>query len=439
MSPQLVFLSLFLGLISGPNDVSLQAGPEIKSIRILLDGRQIAAMKQPPWHATVDFGPSIVPGELAAVGYDAHGYEAARVTQTVNLPRPEAEFVIVLQNDASGTPRSAALRWEHLLGAKPVRTSLTIDGKPIPLDSTSSARLPRLDMNHPHVIAAEMKFDDGFNMRRELIAGGAISYTADTQLTAVGVRQATATPPADTGDCFTSAGSPVRMAAIEKSPALVVVVLDPDPQEAIGALSPARNPSMYLSGRNDVRHLIPLESGTRMRVLWPFAKQHKTTSNASAFLFPPSNDIDASEGGLVWLLTRTYGERVEESEPRRIADAVGVAGLEAITSANRRAVVLALSRFKDKSTHDGASIRNYLASIGVPLFVWSFTGPRPELRDTWGEVDDVSSHGKLKVAAARLRAELASQRVAWIAADPVAALRITPTGRCGITPMAAAR
>jgi hypothetical protein len=439
MSPQLVFLTLFLGLISGRNDVDLQAGPEVKSIRLLLDGHQIAAMKQPPWHATVDFGPAIVPGELVAAGYDAQGNEIGRVAQTLNLPRPTAEFVIALQNDAGGTPRSAALRWEHLLGAKPVRSSLTVDGKPTPLDSANSARLPRLDMNHPHVIAAEMKFDDGFSARRELIAGGAVSYNADTQLTPVAVREQAAVAFADTGDCFMSAGSPVRVAAIENGPALVIFVLDPDPQEAIGALSPARNPAMYLSGLKDVRHLVPLDSGTRMRILWPFAKLHKTTSKASAFLFPPSNDVEASEGGLVWLLTRTYGERVDESEPRRVADAVGVAGIEAITRANRRAVVLALSRFEDKSSHDAASVRKYLASIGVPLFVWSFTGPRPELHETWGEIDDVSSHGKLKIAAARLRAELASQRVAWIAADPVAALRITSTGHYGITPVAAAR
>jgi len=43
---------------------------------------------------------------------------------------------------------------------------------------------------------------------------------------------------------------------------------------------------------------------------------------------------------------------------------------------------------------------------------------------------------KLKAAADRLRAELASQRVAWVATDPVTALRIRPTGKCGITPLA---
>jgi len=439
MPPQLVFLTFFLGLIAGQNNVALQAGPEIKSIRLLLDGRELAEISQPPWRTNVDLGPSIIPAELVAAGYDAQGNEIARVAQTLNLPRPPAEFVIALQNDAQGTPIAATLRWEHLTAAKPVRSSLTVDKKSIRLDDKASALLPRLDMSHPHLIAAEMSFDGGFRMRRELTVGGTISYTADTQLTAIGVRQLTVTPPAGSTDCFTSAGSPVRVAAVEDSPALVIVVLDPDPREAVRALSKTLNPVAFLNGGAAARHWVPLDRGTRTRLLWPIAKQYKMTSNASALLFPPSKDVDAGDAGLVWLLTRKYAEPIDKSEPRRVADAVGVAGLAAITGANRRAVVLALNRGEDRSMQGGASIRNYLASIGVPLFVWSFTGARPELDDTWGVIDDVSSISKLERAGSRLRAELASQRVAWVAADPVAALRIQPTGRCGITPVSAAR
>jgi hypothetical protein len=113
-----------------------------------------------------------------------------------------------------------------------------------------------------------------------------------------------------------------------------------------------------------------------------------------------------------------------------------VAGLNAVTGAHRRAVILVLSGHADASAHSAVSVRNYLASIGVPLFVWSPTAPRQEMRDTWGEIDDISSRAKLKIAADRLRAELASQRVAWVATDPVTALRVHATGKCGITPLA---
>ncbi|MGH9423239.1 MAG: hypothetical protein ACRD3J_24905, partial [Thermoanaerobaculia bacterium] len=147
MSPQLVFITLFLGLISGPRKITLQAGPGIQSIRILLDGRQLAEMKKAPWSAVVDFGKQVVPGELIAAGYDETGQEVARVSQLVNLPRPTADFVIFLQNDSNGIPVLASLRWEHLLGTKPVKASLTVDGKAVSLDRGLRATLPRLNMD----------------------------------------------------------------------------------------------------------------------------------------------------------------------------------------------------------------------------------------------------------------------------------------------------
>lgn len=434
MSSQIVFLSLFLGLVSGRGNVELQAGPAIKSIQVLLDTRQVAVMQHPPWRAAIDFGPSIAPGELVAIGFDEHRNEVARATQTVNLPTPTAEFVIALQNDEKGVPVSAELRWEHLLAAKPVKSSLTVDDKAVPVDRTMHARLPRLNMETPHVVAAELRFEDGFVTRREMVVGGMRSDTAEAALTPVAVRQASEVPPAKLGDCFTSDGTPVRVSAIENSPALVIAVLDPDPRLALSTLDPASKNGW--TERSSLRRLMPLDPGTRTRILSTVPQQSKTTSNASVLLFQPSEDLDASGGGLMWLLTRRNSALIDDHAPRRMADAVGVAGLSAVTGAHRRAVVLVLNRFKDESAHDGASIRNYLATIGVPLFVWSLAGPRPDLRDSWGDVEDISSLARLKLAGDRLRAELASQRVAWVAADSVSALRIQPTGRCSITPLA---
>src|SRR5947209_18673066 len=169
MATQLVFLTLFLGLISGPQRIDLQPGAAVKSIRILLDGKEVAALQKAPWSAPVDFGPSIAPADLVAIGYDARGDEVARTSQTVNLPRPFADFVIAVKNDANGAPVSAELRWEHLQGAKPVKSSLQVDGKTVPLDADLRARLPHLDINQPHVLSASMQFADGFFPRRELV------------------------------------------------------------------------------------------------------------------------------------------------------------------------------------------------------------------------------------------------------------------------------
>jgi hypothetical protein len=437
MATQLVFLTLFLGLISGPQRIDLQPGPAVKSIHILLDGKQVAALQQAPWTATVDFGPSIAPGDLVAIGYDARGDEVARTSQTVNLPRPFADFVIAVKNDAKGAPVSAELRWEHLQGAKPVKSSLKVDGKVVPLDADLRARLPRLDVDQPHVLSASMQFEDGFVPRRELVIGGGVGDTADALLTPVAVRQSGETPPANPSSCFTSGGSPVRVSALEKGRAIVIAVVDPDPRDAQKVLNLRLNPAMTLGpGVVDVRSLFSLPSGIWLQLLWPIAERYKTTSNASAVMFPPSTYAQATDGGFMWLLTRAYTGRFDKDSPRMFADAAGVAGLDSITGGNRRAVVVVLDHQNDSSSHDPASIRAYLSSIGVPLYVWSVTGPRPELQAAWGEIEDISSPAKLKIATDRLRTDLETQRVAWLATDAVAALRVQSTGRCNLTPLA---
>jgi hypothetical protein len=432
VTSQVVFLSLFLGLVAGPHLVELQVGTEVRTVRVLLERRPVAVLDQPPWRATVDFGAAIVPGQLDAIGYDADGNEIARATQFVNVPRPVAEFNITLRNDTNGVPAFAQFKWEHLVGAKAVSAILIVDEKPVALDTSGdTARLPRLDMKRPHLIAGEMKFEDGFVTRREMVVGGEVTDSADAEMTPVAVRQSGETP-ANLSGCFTSGGAPVRIGAVESSPALVIFVVDPDLKEALRAVDPA----VASLNRIHARHLYSLDAGSWMQILSPLAQRRQSTNNATALLFPRSDDMNADEAGLLWFLTRSSAS-AGDSFPRQFADAIGVAGLNAIAGAHRRAVVLVLGGRHDASAHSAASVRNYLASIGVPLFVWSASGARPELRDSWGQVDDVSAPAKLQAAVDRLRAELRSQRVAWVAADPVTALRLHSTGRCGITPLAA--
>jgi hypothetical protein len=434
MSHQLVFITLFLGLISGRRQVDLQAGPAIKSVRLLLDGRQVAALQKEPWSAIVDFGPLITPGELVAAGYDENGKEVVRESQLVNLPHPTADFVIVLRHDEKGAPASAELRWKHLLGSVPLKSSLTIDGETVSLDRAMHVTLPHLDMGQLHIIAATISFQDGVVARRELVVGGGNGDTAETQLTPIAVRATTATP-RPTADCFTNAEVPVRVAAIEKSAAQVIFVLDPDGEARLKAFDPARG--LGTEADEMLVKMLPLDRGTSMHIQWTVAEQPRTTSDSSSsVLFRSTEDTGAGETGLIWFLTHTPARHEDDATPRQAADAVLVAGLNAMKGAHRRAVVLLLSRHNDASMHSGAISRRYLSSIGVPLFVWSIEGPRPDLHDVWGDIDNVSSLPGLRVAADRVRKELASQRVAWVAADPVNALRIQSTGKCGMTPIA---
>ena len=88
--------------------------------------------------------------------------------------------------------------------------------------------------------------------------------------------------------------------------------------------------------------------------------------------------------------------------------------------------------YEQARRHDTYAMVRYLASIGVPLFVWSLTGPRPELTAAWGEVLDVSDQGKLRVATDLLKKNIAAQRIAWLDTDPIHALRATVKAWCGL-------
>jgi hypothetical protein len=75
---RIVFISLFLGLVSGRQWVDMRANPDIKTIRITLSGREVAALHNPPWHTAVDFGSGLEPNELVATGFDDRNEPIAR-------------------------------------------------------------------------------------------------------------------------------------------------------------------------------------------------------------------------------------------------------------------------------------------------------------------------------------------------------------------------
>ncbi|HEX2059232.1 MAG TPA: hypothetical protein VHK90_00685, partial [Thermoanaerobaculia bacterium] len=144
---------------------------------------------------------------------------------------------------------------------------------------------------------------------------------------------------------------------------------------------------------------------------------------------------------------KTRGTRAAvmmDARPRgtkRFADAVAASALRSLRDEKRRAVVYVLGSgaAPDQSENSPAVVRRYLARIGVPLRVWSMTGPRPDLIDTWGPVIDVSSAPLLLKATKELREELDSQRIAWVPAGPLEAIRTEATEDCGVIPIATSR
>lgn len=443
MSSQIVFLTLYLGLIAGHQPVELQVGSDVKSVRILVDGRESAVMTAAPWRAIVDLGPAFEPHELVAVAYDRDGGEIGRTSQMINLPRPLAELTLTLQVDDKGLPVSVGLRWEHVFAAKPSRATIRIDGRKIGVDDQFHARLPTLDAAHPHVVDAELRFEDGVVARHELvIAGGHAADSISTELTPLVFTSKTPWKQESLVGCFSVNGAPVLARGVETPDALVLVVREPDANEVQAVLDPGHSDSRSWRETQEVRHRLPLDPRTTMSYTWPISKPVEAAGHVPSKIFQSSVAVSSQDAGMLRFLTFDYGESsdqrtgVDPNTPRRFADAVAVAGLNASNGAHRRAVVLVLSRSADQSTNEPASVRHYLEAIGVPLFVWSLTGPRPDLAASWGEVDDISEPKQFRAAVERLRASLASQHVVWIASDRLSALHAEANPRCGVTPLA---
>src|SRR5438094_3177758 len=272
MTSRVAFISLFLGLAAGIQSVDVQTDPAVKALRILLDGREVAALTQPPWHAVIDFGPQLDPRPLEAIGFDEKGNEIGRATQFLNLPRKTAELEIVLQSGGIG-PKGADLRWQHLQFKEPKSATISFDGTQLKIDKNYHADFPETDWNHPHFIAAEVKFAGGLAARREIVVGGAVADTAQSELTPVLVTQTAEPLPASFENCLLLDDQPVRTAAVEKPLALVTFVRDPDRADALRAIDPTHSMVDTYFSRAALIHAIPLDNDTEMRYLWPFPKK----------------------------------------------------------------------------------------------------------------------------------------------------------------------
>ena len=266
--PQIVFLSLFLGLVTGFQNVSLRVDEGVKSVRIELGGREVARMTSAPWSARVDFGPALTPRELTAIAYGADGEEITRIAQVINLSRPAAEIEIVIHREGT-QPVEAELVGRHRLHNSPSRAKLSVDGAPIRVARDFRARLPEMDPAHPHIVSAEMEFDDGAVARRDIVlSSAAFSRSVESELTPMLV-MSSGDAKADLQTCFSSAGAPLRATAIEKSDALVVMVRDAVTRPAIFPAAQFR-----------------FDPDTAERILWPVSRPINAPGEPTAIAFP---------------------------------------------------------------------------------------------------------------------------------------------------------
>lgn len=421
----IAFASLFLGLVLGTHPVGVAVEGPVSGITIELDGKAVGRVDRQPWSLDVDLGSDLAPHELVARAIDSNGREVAQTRQWLNVPRPPAEVALLLERNAEGRAVAARVTWQSLLGSIPQRIAVTFDGKPLDAGDPSRIVLPEYSSDATHMISAEVTFSPAVTSRAGVVLGGSSRSDVASELTGipVRVRRQALPPPGEMQGWFRKDDEPLRVVAVEKGSAFLLVVRDTDHSEALARLGSGGRTTFTHGMRGAIPEFDPdasraetrLGDSDRIRFIWPRASR-TPGSGVPTELFDSSRDFAGSFAGLHWLMTR-ISHPIQKVADERFADAVAVAGLQAYAGYSRRAVVLVLGRrVADTSQYAPAAVRAYLEKIRVPLFVWSLESrTRDDVAAAWGSAEDVSSFPKLKVAFEKLRSELDSQQMVWVA------------------------
>jgi len=420
-----VFVTLFLNLVSGPQTVAVAVTGPVAAVEVLLDGESVGVIRGEPWWLDCDFG-SLRPLTLEAVAFDAAGNERARARQLVNLPRPLVETSFQLQLGPQGQPRAARLIWENAQGKEPISFQVILDGQPIEDFDPLAIPLPAGSPGTVHFLSARLEFEGGVVSHTEVSFGGFWAGETSTKLTAVpvlrtkGKRRLTAS---DLSGSFLSGGRIAPVVAVEKTPPSLVIVADRSAIPVLEAIQELR-----LKGFSSTDTLRDLSSGAKyketarrltqfrpssatMRIMSPFPSRPRS-GRAEINLFPLTEPFALFRDGLMWLLC-SLEWRPGSNAPQKITDAVAVAGLYLNHSASPRAVLLVLGTEPDHaSTGSPDEVRGYLEATNVPLFVWT-TSPGQQA-DAWGETTLVTSPSEFNKAWFSLQRHLDNQVIVWL-------------------------
>jgi hypothetical protein len=444
MDGVLAFASLFLGLVSGLQDIGLLVGDEVAAVELRLDGETIGTLRGEPWTVRHDFGSWPEPHRLVAVATDAEGRELARIEQLINLPRPPAEAQVVLFEDADGA-RLARLVWDTVEAEEPIAVTAAFDDEPLEARDPTRIALPPYDPRIPHVLRAELEFPSGLVATAQATFGGTYLDRVDTRLTAVPIALGGRSRAVGKGDeslvdqlrrAVTLGGKPAPIVAVDKGPVDLVLVRDQSAHEPLRDLLGREARSLQserrsLTGRSLAQQLQDLfvpSSSTRIQFTWPYeidAGEEDTNASArpreaetapARRVFARSGELSSQAGGLLWLLAQMRRPELP-AEGQKLADALAIAGRRAASRDRRRAVLLVLGPEPiDRSVFRPEHVAHYLRSIRVPLFVWVIDPETPAAR-AWGEVAevaDVSIGPRLRRAFRRLDDALEAQRIAWL-------------------------
>lgn len=402
----LTFLTLLLGIVSGPHAIALNAPPGTASIELLLDGEPVEYRTAPPWEFRVDFGSAPAPHHLDAIARDTRGAEIGRARQRVNFPRPAAEAALALLPGKGGTGRVARLAWESTVGSRPERVTVSFDGKPLAAPDPERIELPPFVPEQLHLLRAVADFPTGVSATAETTFGGRARDETEKELTAFPVLAPGGGLPApETMDgWFLARGAPLRVVATEEDDPSIVVVLDADGQSAFRRMRGVRvmfDATGKLRGEASVRTLLAYPN---------FTVGSQTTHE----VFPRSYPAPTGRGLQSVLADAFVASAWDGRACPRLADAVVAAALTAAEYSHPRAVVLVLTGNPDASFRSARDARAYLSDLGVPLVVWLAGTAAPAAALDWGGGEDVHTRSELRTAVKALEAALDEQRIVWV-------------------------
>lgn len=419
------FVSLFLGLVLGPQTVAVQVAAPATRVEIHLDGELVAEIPDPPWEVQIDLGRDLLPHELVAVAFDQHDSEVDRAIQWINLPRQPAETTVLLERDDSGRALKAHVSWESLVDDQPSAIRAEFDGAPVEFDDPGSIPLPPHDPAELHFLRVEVEFGGIVTSNAEITFGGTYQDEVNSELTAIPVelnRRRRNAKPSEMQDWFTARDKPLRVAAVETGPVDLIVVRD---RGSWARLRQIRSEALALplpisEGRSQAPNSLgqwfqPDNPGWfvwSFQLLWPVPSRRVVGDNPYD-LFTHSQKYLGEYGSLHgWLTTMEHLDEGVESQ--RLADAVAVAAVTAAGSNRRRAVLLVLgSDAEDSSEATADAVRRYLHALGVPLFVWTLE-PTTYQTSSWGKSEDVSSARLMARASSKIFHRLKRQRIVWV-------------------------
>ncbi len=426
----LEFLTLFLGLMTGPQEVRLAStSAEVVSVELFLDGTSCGVDHDEPWAIVCDLGNALLPHELRAVGRLPNGDAVAEARQLVNIPGAEVAARFVREQ---GTPDTVRLVWEERAGRKERAATVSLDDLALSVDQEGIVALPKLDPTAPNLLRAEVVFTDTLRAQATMVLGCCFQDVAQSGLTSVplawGRRRSVKLEHLQ--QVLTAQKRPLRTVAVDHGYAEIVVVREGSEWNLESLMDLYLLMHVRRKGDLSGRDLRGLRPGDQLRVV--FAEEAPDLTAISAL--PVSEDIsDNGSRSLLELVANSFfPDRDFPQGSQRIADAVAMAGFVAAGSGRARAVVLIRSgRVEDSSSLTPQQAANYLGALRVPLLVW-----RPLARhdgggdQEWqGETEIHSLAGFLK-ATEKLRRTLDGMVIAWVEGSYLPhQIEIAPTAR----------